>query len=85
MIVPSLVPTIEKSKKINDNTTARITQITSKAILTLPNSLWIVSDIAFTKASPELRITFAVTEREIPKSVNKPNRNDSGTCRSCIN
>ena len=66
MIVPSLVPTMVKSKKMNESKTASITQVTSKAILTLPNSLLVVSEIALTKASPELRITFAVTESDIP-------------------
>ena len=51
---------------MNESKTASITQVTSKAILTLPNSLLVVSEIALTKASPELRITFAVTERDIP-------------------
>ena len=57
---------INSSARKDGSMTARITQVTSKAILTLPNSLWVVSDIAFTKASPELRITFAVTESDIP-------------------
>ena len=34
MIVPSLVPTMVKSKKMNESKTASITQVTSKAILT---------------------------------------------------
>lgn len=67
IIVPSLVPTIVKSKNIRDKTMERVTQKISNAILTFPNSLFIVSEIAFTKASPEFIITFAITAREIPK------------------
>ena len=45
----------------------RTTHSTSKAIFILPKFLWIVSEIAFTKASPAFKMTFAITDREIPK------------------
>lgn len=64
--VPSLVPTIVNSKNRSDKTTAKTTQLISNPILTFPKSLCIVSETAFTKASPEFIITLAITEREIP-------------------
>lgn len=67
IIVPSLVPTIEKLKNIIDKTIAKITQLTSNAILTLPKFLFVVSEIAFTKASPEFIMTLAITESDTPK------------------
>lgn len=66
-IVPSLVPTIEKLKKMRDAARDTITHTTSKATFTFPNSLCIASEMAFTNASPEFMITLAITEREIPK------------------
>ncbi len=66
-IVPSLVPTMVKSKNKRERIRERITQKISKAIFIFPNSLWAVSEIAFTKASPEFIMTFAITERDIPK------------------
>ena len=67
IIVPSLVPTTVKSKNISDSITESATQKISKAIFTLPKFFFAVSATAFTKASPEFIITFAITAREMPK------------------
>ena len=65
--VPSLVPTTVKLKNSSESTTANTPQPMSKATLIKPKSLFIVSETAFTKASPEFIITLAITERAIPK------------------
>ena len=65
--VPSLVPTIVKSNSNSDRISASATQLTSKAIYTLPKFLFLVSAIALTKASPECIITFAETDSDTPK------------------
>ena len=67
IIVPSLVPTNEPLKKIKDSTTENATQDTSKAIFTFENSLCITSESAFTNASPEFKITSAITPSVMPK------------------
>ena len=66
-IVPSLVPTSFPPKKIKESTIENATHDTSKAIFTFENSLCITSESAFTNASPEFKITFAITPRVIPK------------------
>lgn len=66
MIVPSLVPTIEKLKNIRDRIIERTTHIMSKAIFTFPKFLFVTSEIAFTNASPAFIITLAITERAMP-------------------
>ena len=65
--VPSLVPTILRSKKKRERRIDKITHKISKPILIFPKFFLVVSDTAFTKASPEFMITLAITEREIPK------------------
>ena len=67
MTVPSRAPTILKSKNMSDNIIELTTQKTSNAIFTFPNSLCAVSATAFTNASPEFIITFAITASAIPK------------------
>lgn len=67
-MVPSLVPTIVKWKNMRDRAIEIITQSTSNIIFMFPNSLLNVSEIVFTNASPEFIITFAITEREMPKA-----------------
>ena len=67
IIVPSLIPTIVKSKNNRDKIIDMITQKISNTIFTFPNFLWNISEIAFTNASPEFIITFAIIESEIPK------------------
>lgn len=67
IMVPSLIPTMVKSKNNNDNRMDIITHVISNAIFTLPNSWAVVSEIAFTNASPAFMITFAITANEIPK------------------
>lgn len=52
-IVPLRVPTISPLKRNHDITSASTTQPTSNPILTLPNIIPDLSEIAFTKASPE--------------------------------
>ena len=52
MIVPSLVPKSFPSKKISERTTDISTQVISKMTLTVPNSFFVTSEIAFTIASP---------------------------------
>ena len=66
MIVPSLVPIILPWKRIRDNERERSTQSMSKPIFILPKFLFALSDIAFTKASPEFIITLAMTDKAIP-------------------
>ena len=67
MTVPSLVPTILNWKNIRDRRTEITPQATSKILVILEKLIWVVSETAFTKASPELRITLAMTESETPK------------------
>ena len=55
MTVPSLVPTILNWKNIRDRRTEITTQATSKIIFILDKLIWVVSETAFTKASPEIR------------------------------
>lgn len=62
MMVPSLVPTILNWKNTRDRSTEITTQTTSKMIFILEKLIWVVSETAFTKASPELRMTFAMEE-----------------------
>ena len=45
---------------------AIITHDTSKIVFIAPKSFFIVSAIAFTNASPEFKITFAITDNAIP-------------------
>ena len=66
IIVPSLVPTILKLKKMRERTTAKDTHKMSKIIFIFPKSFFEASEITLTNASPEFRITFAVTESDIP-------------------
>ena len=66
-IVPSRVPTILPPKKISDKRMAKMTHDTSKPIFTLPNSCPVVSEIAFTNASPEFIITLPITDNATPK------------------
>lgn len=65
--MPSLVPEIVKLKNNSDNIMENTTQKISRAIFTLPKPLFIVSARAFTNASPEFIMTFAITESEMPK------------------
>ena len=67
MTVPSLVPTMVKLKNKSDTQREIMTHKTSNAIFTFPNFFFAASETAFTKASPEFIMTFAMTEREIPK------------------
>ena len=67
MMVPSLVPMICRSKNNRERITDTITQVTSNAILIFPKFFPVISVIAFTKASHEFMITFAITDKEIPK------------------
>ena len=62
MMVPSLVPTILNWKNTRDRSTEITTQATSKMIFILEKLIWVVSETAFTKASPELRMTLAMEE-----------------------
>lgn len=65
-IVPSLVPIILFWNSMSDNKIDRITQSISKPILIFPKFLFVFSETAFTKASPEFMITFAITDKEMP-------------------
>lgn len=67
IIVPSRVPTMEQLKKKSDSMIEKSTQLISKPILVLPKLLLILSESAFTNASPEFIITFAITASAIPK------------------
>ena len=67
IIVPSLVPTKVKLKKISDSIIARVMQLMSNTIFILPIFLCVVSAMAFTKALPAFIITLAITDSEMPK------------------
>ena len=68
--VPSLVPTTFPSKMISESASEMTTQQTSKPIFIFPNFLREMSATALTNASPELIITFAITESDTPKPRN---------------
>ena len=68
MMVPSRVPTMLPWKRISDSTTATVTNEMSVATLTLPKAKPVRSDTAYTKASPELSTTFAMTVSSIPSA-----------------
>lgn len=68
--VPSIVPTIFPSKKISESASEMTTQQTSKPIFIFPNFLPEMSATALSNASPELIITFAITESDTPKPRN---------------